>query len=156
MINQLEKETILPHTQKQQADLTVSNSWSSDTVLGMLMGGTLLNSISHRLIHVGQQVFLAKFSILSNLILISFFKVLSKLHSWNIKKSVFTLSVKLLSHGPLKAPPMFSPILNTSSPFLTVDGLPGSVVQTKSRITILWNAKHWPGCYLSVEFYYYK
>ena len=62
-----------------------------------------------------------------------------------------TLSIKLLSHGPFKkAPPIFSPVSNATSTFPTADELPGSVVQTKSKTTILWYAEHWPVTFLLI------
>ena len=72
------------------------------------------------------------------------------------KKSIFQnfISLALELRTVKQRHPYFHPSRNTSSPFPTADELPGSVVQTKSRTTILWHAEHWPDEILTYVFMY--
>ena len=67
------------------------------------------------------------------------------------KKFIFqTLSVEILSYGPLNSATHIFTRLERLSPFPTANELPGSVVQTKSRTTISWYGEHWPVTYLLI------
>ena len=71
-----------------------------------------------------------------------------KIHSYNNKWKFRHFVRQTSSYGPLNSATHIFTRLERVSPFLIMDKLAGSVVQNKSRSTILWYAEYWPVAHL--------